>query len=49
MTSKRCGRVGQSLAVTSEQKSNAASGASRRKRPTSSSFVAGTMTVQSPT
>src|SRR5438093_13359728 len=49
MTSKRSARGGQSVAVTSEHKSNAASGASRRCRATSSSFATGTMIVQSPT
>ena len=48
-TSKRSGRSGQSVAVTSEHMSNAASGASRRWRATSSRRATGTMIVQSPT
>ncbi len=48
-TSKRSARGGQSVAVTSEHRSNAASGASRRCFATSRRRGADTMTVQSPT
>src|SRR5262245_10937841 len=49
MTSNRAARGGQSVAVTSEQRSNRASGASRRWRATSRIFAGDTITVQSPT
>jgi len=42
-------KKGESLAVTSEQKSNAMSGVSRRKRAASSNCSAVTIAVQSPT
>ena len=47
--SKRSGRGGQSLAVISEQKSNAASGCPCKKRQASGNRLAETITVQSPT